>query len=149
VSGDPWPASWSRLLNAGLALLFGGILGVAVWLEPEAAGYGTHQQLGLSTCSILQWTGYPCPMCGMTTTFAAAAEGDLVFALWNQPFGVVLFALTSAALGVGLAELVLPADRWRRIWALVEPREVLLSALFLGGLLIGWLWKLAIFSYPG
>ena len=31
---------------------------------------GTHQQLGLPPCNFVTLTGYPCPACGMTTSFA-------------------------------------------------------------------------------
>src|SRR5438046_1464548 len=40
------------------------MLAVGVWLNPSAAGTGTHQQLGLPPCGWLQVMGIPCPMCG-------------------------------------------------------------------------------------
>ncbi len=42
------------------------VLGVARWLEPDAKGYGTHQQLGLPPCSSILLFGSKCPACGMT-----------------------------------------------------------------------------------
>lgn len=41
--------------------------------------------------------GYPCPMCGMTTTFALMEHLRPLDAALKLPFGVVLFSLTVAA----------------------------------------------------
>jgi len=54
------------------------MLAVAVWLAPKPAGYGTHRELGLPPCGFLAQTGYPCPSCGMTTSFADMAHGHPV-----------------------------------------------------------------------
>jgi len=68
------------------------VLAIARHLQPDPAGVGTHTQLGLGRCPVLALTGYPCPMCGMTTTFALMADLRPVDAALNQPFGVVLFS---------------------------------------------------------
>ena len=57
-------SAWDRFVGGLLVLPTGLILGLAVWLEPEASGVGTHQQLGLDGCAILSVWGIPCPMCG-------------------------------------------------------------------------------------
>jgi hypothetical protein len=86
-------------------------------------------------------------MCGMTTTFAAMMDGDLPFAFWNQPFGVVLFAASCGALGVALAELIYPRDRWVRLWRWFAPWESWAALAFVVGLVAAWLWKISIFQY--
>ena len=64
-----------RALAAGwLAALAGGF-GLARWLEPAAAGLGTHQQLGLPPCTVRVLLGVRCPSCGMTTSFAHFTRG--------------------------------------------------------------------------
>lgn len=40
----------------------------------------THRQLNLPECNFKKLTGYPCPSCGMTTSFALLVRGDL----WNS-----------------------------------------------------------------
>lgn len=135
----------SRLASAGVVLVTGSILAVAAWLDPAvAAGHGTHTQLGLNGCTVLSLTGWPCPMCGMTTTFALMAEGRILEAAWNQPFGVVLFLGVVGMMAVGVAELVWPTDRWRRLWRVLLTVEGPASLAFLLGLGLAWGWKIAI-----
>ncbi len=136
--------SLSRLASVPVLAAVVVVLGLAAWLEPAAGGHGTHTQLGLDGCTILSMTGWPCPMCGMTTTFSLLAHGRVPEAAWNQPFGVVLFLGVLAVGGVALAELVAPSDRWRRLWRWVLRREGRLTALFLLGLAAGWIWKIAL-----
>jgi Protein of unknown function (DUF2752) len=69
-------------LTAGLVVVFA----VAAWVNPyDATGrallMATHRQLGLPPCTFYVLTGgYPCPSCGMTTSFALLMHGDL----WNS-----------------------------------------------------------------
>lgn len=132
----------SRLASVPVFLGAGAVLGLAGWLTPDASGHSTHTQLGFDGCTILTLTGWPCPMCGMTTTFSLMAHLRPLEALYNQPFGVVLFLGTVAVAGIAAAEIVAPTDRWRRLWAMILPREGLITAVFLAGLAGGWLWKL-------
>ncbi|MED5371728.1 MAG: DUF2752 domain-containing protein [Myxococcota bacterium] len=134
--------------DRGLALLLGApawtILGIALSLSPDPIGHGTHKQLGLGTCSILSWTGYPCPMCGMTTTFTHMAHLQWWQALKTQPFGVVLFLLTLVTGILAIAEIAIPKGRFKAIWAWIMERELAVSAGLVAGLLAGWGYKLLI-----
>ena len=101
VIDDPPPAwlaepSWKARLG-GLAVLLGAgaILGVAVWLEPDTAGLGTHTQLGWTPCGFEERTGLPCATCGMTTATTLAADGRMLASLRVQPAGF-LFSLAAA-----------------------------------------------------
>jgi hypothetical protein len=58
---------WSLFLVSGFAL--------AVSLEPDSRGYGTHQRLGLPPCTFQSMFNLPCPSCGMTTSFANFVRG--------------------------------------------------------------------------
>jgi hypothetical protein len=99
--------------SSGLALLL-----TAATLQPADAGHGTHTQLGLPPCTWAVAFDRPCITCGMTTSFAHAAEGDLLTAATIQPFGLLLAvgtavgvwvaghtALTGSTLGPALARM--------------------------------------------
>lgn len=105
----------------GLALSVGAaaVLVVASRLAPAASGLGTHRGLGLPPCSFLAATGIPCPSCGLTTSFAALAHGDVSLAARANPVGLLLFLLTVllvpgglwlSARGVGLRQVFF--HRW-------------------------------------
>jgi hypothetical protein len=133
-----------RAISVVLLLPSATALAFAAWLDPAAAGVGTHRQLGLGTCTMLQLTGYPCPMCGMTTTFSLAMHGRLLDALLCQPFALVLFSLTVATVLVSLFELVAPRRRWRRFWGWLGLKEGWIAGALLLGLLLGWVYKLVV-----
>lgn len=137
-TSDPWARRVSLFLGAPTWL----VLGIALWLTPAAEGYGTHRQLGLSGCTLLSITGYPCPMCGMTTTFSHMAHAQPLMALRTQPFGVVLFLITAFLAGLALAELILPTGRWRRLLSWIERYELRLAIGLLVGLIGGWIYKI-------
>ncbi len=143
---DWWERIPASLIDrsVGALLFFPGatVLGLSGWLTPSAAGVGTHTQLGLGACMMLSLTGIPCPMCGMTTTFALMAEGRVIEALKNQPFGVVLFLLTLLGTGLGATELVLARGTWRRVMAWVEAREARVAVGILVGMILGWGYKI-------
>lgn len=131
-----------RVGSAVVATGAGTVLAIAGWLQPDAHGYGTHQQLGLYPCTFLAWTGQPCPMCGATTTFALMADLRPIDAVLNQPFAALLVVMTAVAFGISVAEVLLPRARWSRLGAAIQDREALLAAAFLGAMGLGWAWKL-------
>lgn len=79
-------------LGGGLSVL----LGLALWLTPSARGLGTHQQLGLPPCTIVQLMGTRCPACGMTTSWAHLVRGQLLAACRANVGGVLLGMLAMA-----------------------------------------------------
>lgn len=137
----------SRLFSAAMATGSGTVLGIAAWLKPSPIGHSTHLQLGLGECTFLHMTGYPCPMCGCTTTFALAAHLHPLGAVLNQPFGAMLFAGTVAAFGVSVAEVVQPTDRWSRIAERLGPWESHLASAFLIFMTAGWIYKIAMMRW--
>lgn len=82
-----------RGLLAALLLGIVAVIGVALSLEPDPRGYGTHEALGLPPCGLVFLTRgrVPCPSCGMTTSFAHAARLQLADSFRAHPFGLVLF----------------------------------------------------------
>lgn len=131
-----------RAIGASLLAPSATILGLSRWLTPDPTGVGTHLQLGLGTCVVLTLTGYPCPMCGMTTTFALLADGELLRALGNQPFGVVLFCATLVAAALGALDLALGQGLWRRSLSWVEARETSVAVGILLAMAGGWVYKI-------
>ena len=131
-----------RLVGLALSVPSLAVLVTARNLSPDPSGVGTHKQLGLGGCSILLTTGVPCPMCGMTTTFSHMAHFEPLEALCNQPFGVFLFLLTVVCLYIGVAELLQPRDRPARVWKQLQRRELLWATSLIGGMLLGWLYKI-------
>lgn len=63
----------------------------ALALEPNPAGLGTHQALGLPPCLFLALTGWPCPSCGLTTSFCHLVRFEFFEACNAHPLGPVLF----------------------------------------------------------
>jgi len=93
-----WPAAEPEPGGRGLThwLILLGFLGatlimilLAVVIEPDPRGYGTHEALGLTPCRLMQWTGVPCPGCGITTSVAHATRGEIWRSLVVQPFGLL------------------------------------------------------------
>ena len=91
-----------RIVGALLALGCLSVLVIAAWLHADTNGHGTHTQLGLSECAWAEYFEAPCATCGMTTSFAYAADGRWLSSLLAQPFGALLTVLTSIVFWGGL-----------------------------------------------
>src|SRR5204863_10072293 len=76
---------WLLLVGSLGALVIFVVL--ALWIRPDPRGFGTHEQLGLPACKMMEWTGIPCPGCGVTTSLALFGRGRFFAALHNQPLG--------------------------------------------------------------
>lgn len=127
------------LMTAGPAWA---VLLIAAWLTPAAEGFGTHRQLGLGGCTMLTVTGWPCPMCGMTTTFALFAHFRPVEAVLNQPFGAVLFPATVIAAVVGAWDVLTGRGLGSRVFDWVTRRERFWAMFLLIGMGLGWVYKM-------
>lgn len=126
-------------------VFFGGgaglVLGIAMHLTPDPHGFGTHRQLGLGACTMLQITGWPCPMCGMTTTFSLFAHLRPMEAIANQPFGVVLFPVTVVLAALGAIDVLLGRGALRAALSKVQRNERAWAGVLLFGMIGGWLYK--------
>jgi len=92
-----------RLIWLGIVAGSIAVLAVALAIEPDVRGYGTHTQLGLPPCGFLLLTGSPCPGCGLTTAFAHGIRGHWSMAASANPLGLALFFVVSACIPLGLA----------------------------------------------
>jgi hypothetical protein len=129
------------MLAVGIALSCLGILLTAAWLTPNPKGIGTHHRLGLTTCQMLVRTGLPCPSCGMTTSFAWFARGNLPASLYVQPAGLMLAILTTMLFWASLY-IAVTGRAAHRLLQVIHP-QVYLFALFGVGI-VGWIWKIFI-----
>ena len=100
---------------AGCALVT--LLVTAACLTPNPRGMGTHRQLGLPSCTIVQWFGIRCPSCGMTTSWAHLVRGHVASAFRANAGGALL------AIGAVLCGPWLLVSGLRGRWLIGPPRE--------------------------
>jgi Protein of unknown function (DUF2752) len=74
------------------------VFGIAVWLSPDGRGFGTHEQLGLPPCQFRVLSGWNCPHCGMTTSFAHFVRGQWISSFQANAAGLLL-AMTCVVVG--------------------------------------------------
>lgn len=115
------------------------VLAVALWVEPDPAGHGTHQQLGLVRCNWITLFDFPCPTCGMTTAFAHAVRGDMATSFHAQPAGFLLAIATGAAGLVGLCVTMTAHSVGGLLGRLVTARLAWAAVTILA---LGWLYKI-------
>lgn len=137
----PWapPADrFERGLWAVLSLGCLTVLGIAWWLDPAVAGHGTHEQLGLPPCGLVEMINRPCPSCGFTTCFTLGMDGRWIDSAINQPFGFLLYLVTLSVPFVGARVVfqrfsVLHATRRWPWWSIIATTFALW--------LLAWLYK--------
>lgn len=100
------------------------MLGIARWLHPDAAGRGTHRQLGLPPCTFVELFQKPCPSCGMTTAWSHVVRGQLWSACWCNLGGTMLAITAVAAVPWSLVTVVrgrgaVPDDGLVIAWGIV------------------------------
>jgi hypothetical protein len=89
-------SGWARWSHALLLLGVLVMVGVGLYLTPDPAGHGTHQQLGLPPCTIYYLTGRRCPSCGLTTSVSAILHGQFGLAWRANPTGFLIVAAATA-----------------------------------------------------
>ena len=92
---DPRQQFWAAMLGCFLI----GLLLITRFLSPSSSGMGTHQQLGLPSCTFDSLFGIRCPTCGMTTSWSHFMRGELA-ASWAANPGGTCLAMASAIAGV-------------------------------------------------
>lgn len=131
----------ARCVSGLISLAAVAVLLTAAWLRPSHAGLSTHEELGLPACGFLEHYGYPCPGCGLTTSFSWFVRGNLAASLYVQPMGTLLAALTGATMWIGLYILVTGRPVYRLLQLFNTQR--LLVGLFAFGI-VAWGWKILI-----
>lgn len=110
-----------RLLLFSWSLFLVGGFGVAIQIQPDPRGFGTHQKLGFAPCVIRNRLSIPCPSCGMTTSFSHFVRGQIRESAQANTAGLVL----------ALVCLVMIPWSWisiyhRRLWLVSNPELCLL-----------------------
>lgn len=119
------------------------VLGIARCLHPSASGMGTHEQLGLPPCKFLVLTGWPCPSCGLTTSFAYAAHLHFQQAFCANPFGLLLFVVAVVAIPAS-AILLWRRRSWRQVFQRVDVATITSGTL--AAYLASWVYKITAVS---
>src|SRR5688572_13034388 len=122
-------------LAAPLVLL---VLGRA--LRPDPRGWGTHEQLGFQPCYPMAHWNVPCPGCGVTTSLAWIARGELLAALEVQPLGPLLALGTVASAVWALKGHLGGRDTARELERLPWRRLVRAAGVVV---VLAWLYKAA------
>ncbi len=132
-------SSRDRAQYIALSGVSGVVLTLARVLSPSPNGIGTHQQLGLPPCFFHQFTGIPCPTCGMTTSFAHTVRFHFYEAFVTQPFGMLACVLMALLIP---ASVVMMRRRvpWIKVMTARGSNAVMfvLIALFLAA----WVYKI-------
>lgn len=132
-SGEHW------VLVAVALVIPVGLAAMGVFLEPDGRGFGTHEQLGLRPCTMMELWEVPCPGCGVTTSVTLAARGRLGDSLAAQPFGTAL-ALASVVWSLWALATHL---RGRDLWAILRRSRLgRIGATTLVLLVVSWIYKL-------
>jgi hypothetical protein len=126
---------FAALVGIGLA----SALLVASQLRPDPRGWGTHEQIGLPRCTFLAVSGYRCPACGMTTSWALATRGHLASAARAHVVGTLLAGI--AALSAAVALVVAARGRWFR-WQMTDRAAAALGLLLVAALVLEWVIRL-------
>ena len=141
------PAEAERARGGTHFMVLTGILGataslplLALLTEPDPRGFGTHEQLGLSPCRMMEWTGVPCPGCGVTTSVVLTTQGQPLEAFLAQPFGV----LTVVALPFLSVWALVGHFRGRDLYRDIEERRAPWVRVTLLLMLAAWIYKIAI-----
>ncbi len=134
-----------RLVSIFLLGLFGTMLGIGLYVNPNPHGLSTHTQLGLPPCGFYTSTGVPCPTCGYTTAVSHVAHGQWLAAILTQPAGAAVgFFAVAATL---LAAVGLITGRWfgpSLFFLSWNLRRLLIGVILL--VLLGWGYKVLVMS---
>jgi hypothetical protein len=120
-----------RVWSGFVFVICAGMLGVGLYLTPNAKGVETHRQLGLPPCGFMLTTGLPCPTCGCTTAVSHLAHGEFMASFLTQPFGFAVGLL--ALLLIPLTAVGMVTGRW------MGPSMFMLS----------WYWRVWVFGGLG
>jgi hypothetical protein len=117
------------------------MLVTAAVVKPNPTGLGTHTALGMAPCGFQQWSGIPCPSCGMTTSWAWFARGNIAASLWVQPMGTLLAVLAVFGFWGGLYIAISGRPAHQLLW-LVPGGYI--ARWFVTVAILAWIWKIFI-----
>jgi hypothetical protein len=134
------PGHFAILL--ALLLSTAAIVFVAIKLEPDPRGFGTHEQLGFAPCSMLESTGIPCPACGITTAVTLSTQGNLWEGALTQPMGPLLVILVPLLTALALIMHAIGKD----VYALYRNRTIPWVRVGFIVSLLAWIYRMGAWS---
>lgn len=138
---SPPHRSGAHVLVLGLILsLLASMILLALATEPDSRGFGTHEQLGLSPCRMMEFTGVPCPGCGVTTSVTLAAQGRPIDSFLVQPLGL-LCALALPLLAIWAVRVHRRGDD---LYEVIASRKRPWVRVSLALVALAWIYKIAI-----
>lgn len=97
----------------------------------------------LRPCTFLQWTGYPCPLCGTTRSFWAMASGDWSWAFFNSPLGALLYVAVLVCALLSIAFFIGELLKGRKVQVSLMPRSSRrLTIVLVAALSANWIYRL-------
>lgn len=99
------------------------------FLHPDPAGFGTHRQLGLPACPLLNYLKIPCLSCGLTTSFSHLTHAQWKAAFQAHFFGPFIYV--STLFGAGLFFLGIKNPEKVSHFFLLKPVNLVIN-LFIG-----------------
>lgn len=139
--GGPVPLWVDRTLALSVVLLCTSVVVALLAVQPDARGYGTHEQLGMRPCGWPELYGMPCPTCGVTTAACYLVHLRPWQAVVTQPFGAALAAVGLAVAGTALLDVLRGRSFVARVY------ELRLARWCLGGaalLLLSWWYRVGV-----
>lgn len=120
-----------------------GLILLALPLSPHPSGLGTHQSLGLPPCFFLNLTGFICPSCGLTTSWAYLLNGDIAAAWVAHPLGPLLFVLTMVTSLICLRDFFASESWLKKIFHRLRPQPLMWGCYGALGIYFGvWFFQL-------
>lgn len=105
-SYEPPVGRFGQAALFGLVIAVLGCFAVAWMLNPDPRGFGTHQQLGLPPCTFQLLYRFPCPGCGMTTSFSHFVRGQFASSFHVNPAGFLLASVMTMLVVWSLKSLI-------------------------------------------
>jgi hypothetical protein len=130
---------WSVFGASGVGVL--ALLALRLIATPDERGYGTHEQLGLPDCLMMEVTGVPCPGCGVTTSVTLFVHGRFLDSFLTQPFGLIVVVLIPLFVVWSLWGHARGADLYENLTSKSAKRWIVPGVIAMGA---AWIYKLVV-----
>lgn len=122
-------------------ILFLTCLGGYVWILLSANYITSHET---SVCLLKNITGIPCPSCGSTRSVLSLVHGNMVDALYWNPFGFIIMTILIITPLWIIYDIILKRDSLLRLYRTIEiqmqKKIVYFPAITL--VVMNWVWNI-------
>jgi hypothetical protein len=132
--------SRNKLYGILLVACLAGYTWVAYNMLQHMDGYSHF----VGVCMIRQTTGVPCPSCGTTRSVLSLLNGDVLQALYLNPFGFIVLSIMFAAPVWILSDLLRKKDTLFGFYQKTEARLRMpgLAIPLVSLVIINWIWNI-------